>query len=61
MIATILTITVCLIAIPVGFALARWIDGDAGIVIRRTHELMGQGMTRTQAEEMAETELANSR
>lgn len=59
MIATILTITACLIAIPAGLKLAKWIDGDAGLIITRSRELMGQGYTRDQAEEMAANELLN--
>lgn len=61
MFTAILIAALLIAAIPAGLALAKWIDGDAGVVITRTRELMGQGMTRAQAEDQAERELFSSR
>lgn len=48
------------ITIPATFALARWIDGDAGYIIRRRQELVRQGgFTHDQAEEQARKELCD--
>jgi hypothetical protein len=57
---TAILIAVALIAaFPMGLKLAKWIDGDAGLIITRSRELMGQGYSRDQAEEMAANELLN--
>lgn len=61
MFTAILIAALLIAAIPAGLALAKWIDGDAGVVIARTRQLMGQGMTRAQAEDQAERELFSSR
>ena len=61
MITALITIAILIAAIPMGLKLAKWIDGDAGVVIARTRQLMGQGLTREQAEEQAERELFESR
>ena len=59
MLTIILTAALLIAAIPAGLALAKWIDGDAGLIITRSRELMGQGYSRYQAEEMAANELLN--
>lgn len=61
MLTFILTAVALIAAIPAGLKLAKWIDGEAGVIITRTRELMGQGYSHDQAEEMAVKELCNSR
>lgn len=61
MITALITIAILIATIPAGLKLAKWIDGDAGLIITRTRQLMEQGLTREQAEEQAERELFESR